>query len=180
MKKNERPHLMINWFDDFGGENKFAFLSNFYVGQPITIGDSGTKFATGEHLFQAFKATNHDDLEKVRIAHGPGAAKSIGRRIALREDWEAVKYDVMRMTLACKFHHSRPEADLLLATGDALLVEGTHWGDTVWGVDLDISVAAGRNWLGHLLMAQRAMLRSGIDYSNVESPVVRFAKRRTP
>lgn len=141
----------------------YRFLSNFYEGDPIVVDD--LTFATGEHLFQALKAKTQKAFEMVRTADGPDHAKSLGRSIPLRDDWEAAKYDVMALTLRAKFTLGRPEGPWLLATGDALLVEGTYWGDRVWGIDLKPfparadPTAYGRNWLGTLLMARRAELR---------------------
>lgn len=164
----------IVWFDDFETEpvNRYRFLSNFYIGQPIVM-PSGTDFATGEHAFQAYKAAAFEDFERVRDAVLPGAAKSTGRRIQLRSDWEAVKYDVMAAVIRAKFDEGRDEATMLLETGDALLVEGTWWHDRVWGVDLSTGgtgrehTAMGRNWLGTLLMARRAELRAEREFGYV-------------
>lgn len=158
---------VISWFDDFGGHNPYAYLSNFYMGEPIVW--RGASYPTGEHLFAALKTTNLADHEKIRKATGPAAAKSTGRTIDLRPDWEQVKYDAMVLVLALKFTLERAEGQWLLDTGDALLVEGTHWGDTVWGVDLSDWADPpwrrfGRNWLGRLLMARRAELRAEATY----------------
>jgi ribA/ribD-fused uncharacterized protein len=173
---------VISYFDDFEGPNEYRFLSNFYVGAPLVY--RSFSFASGEHMFQAFKASSLADLEMINAASTPGEAKANGRHyLRLRPDWERIKFDVMRLVLRTKFQRGREEAALLLATGDALLVEGTMWGDHVWGVDLKRGRAAvedswkrsgvreepkewepgegwehsdGRNWLGTLLMARRA------------------------
>lgn len=160
------PHV-ISWFDDFDTpDNEWRFLSNFYVGEPIVFG--GYVALTGEHLFQAMKARDGLHFRKILATPTPSAAKAEGRHLlGLRPDWEKVKYDVMRVVLALKFQLSREEGRRLLATGDALLVEGTHWGDKVWGVALPKDEeepgaawarSPGRNWLGALLMARRAEL----------------------
>lgn len=175
---NGDPSHLIDWFDDLGtGNETYRFLSNFYEGEPFEIeGLSGVKFATGEHAFQAFKATTAEDFAKVAFAtagpvnygkgrtvqeSSPGASKAYGRTIDLRPDWSDVRMDVMAAVLRAKFAPGREEAERLLATGDAYLVEGTWWGDTVWGVDLWDEKRPGRNWLGTLLMARRAELRAG-------------------
>jgi ribA/ribD-fused uncharacterized protein len=160
------PHV-ISWFDDFDTpDNEWRFLSNFYVGEPIIFGDYVA--LTGEHLFQAMKARDGLHFRKILATPTPSAAKAEGRHLlGLRPDWEKVKYDVMRVVLALKFRLSREEGRRLLATDNALLVEGTHWGDKVWGVALDKvedepgqswHTSPGRNWLGTLLMARRAEL----------------------
>jgi hypothetical protein len=175
--------VVISYFDSFEGPNEYAFLSNFYVGEPLRY--RTRTYASGEHMFQAFKASAWEDHDAINAGKTPGEAKANGRHyLRLRLDWERVKFDVMRLVLRAKFQDGREEKALLLATGDALLVEGTKWGDRVWGVDLkrgrgDIEDSwarsgrgehpewepgegwersPGRNWLGVLLMARRAEL----------------------
>ena len=187
---NANPASMISWFDDLGtGNPQFRFLSNFYEGKtPIVLpglkamlekrfpeADSGIEFPTGEHAFQALKATNLTDFLRVGLAaplkidgedgelEAPGVAKYIGKSMPLRPDWERVKMDVMVAVLRAKFAPDRNEAAWLLATGDAYLREGTWWHDTTWGVDLYAEGFPGRNWLGTMLMAIRAELRSGVE-----------------
>lgn len=156
----------IFWFDGFEGEQPYDFLSNFYQGAPIAEPGYGHLWLTGEHMFAAYKARGKKDFQRILLAADAGEAKAIGRSIPLRGDWEEVKYDVMRWVLALKFTLAREEGQWLLGTGDRLLVEGTYWGDQVWGVDLRQQPAAapwespGRNWLGALLMARRAELRA--------------------
>lgn len=123
-------------------------------------------FATGEHAFAAMKAwgVNVVQFIEIALADGPGPAKSLGRSCDLRDDWEMVKLDVMAAVVRAKFTLDRAEGKLLIATNDALLIEGTWWRDDVWGVHLQKTntsqTAPGRNWLGTLLMARRAELRA--------------------
>jgi hypothetical protein len=169
---------VISYLDDFEGANEWGALSNFYQGAPIRF--DRFAFATGEHFFQALKAKTRADFNKVIACPTPAEAKQQGKHmLRLRPDWERVKYDVMRLVLSRKFAQGRDEARVLLATGNALIVEGTMWGDQVWGVDLRAGrkdrggeqrdgepfergepwrVSPGRNWLGALLMARRAEL----------------------
>ena len=170
---------LIGWFDDFEGEHAFTALSNFYEGEPLTIPHVSKKpFATGEHAYAAMKTLDADIFELVRTADSPGEAKYLGQNLRLRPDWEEVKYDAMLAVLRSKFTLDREEGRVLLSTRDALLIEGTHWKDQVWGVDLrDYSAPAnhapGRNWLGTLLMARRAELRAEQVYGKV-APTVHF------
>lgn len=158
---NEAPDWLINWFGD-----DYYFLSNFFVG-PWPLMYDRDEYQTAEHLFQALKALTERDERKVREAGSPGEAKRLGRRIGLRPDWEAVKYDIMAMVVRVKFSRERPESRMLLDTGDALLIEGNVWNDTTWGVDLKDPEWPGRNWLGTLLMARRAELRCDVDGRNL-------------
>lgn len=175
-------HLIL-WFDDLGtGNEEYRFLSNFYEGDPITLPgidwedvvlNDGTpvsnltgpiKFATGEHAFAAMKffGSDPDHFRDICAAEGPNEAKALGRsrKHPIRTDWEVVKLDIMAAVTREKYALGRPEADLLLATGDRLLVEGTFWYDDVWGVQLQAKGMPGRNWLGSLLMMRRAELRA--------------------
>ena len=77
-------------------------------------------------------------------------AKSFGRQVKLREDWESVKVDIMEMLLRQKF--ARPALrEQLLNTQDSILINGNNYGDTFWGV----CKGEGQNQLGRLLMKIR-------------------------
>lgn len=153
------PDLITN-FDDFDGPNQYRFLSNFYIGEPLHVFE--WDWMTGEHAFAGMKTNDLDERRSIQQAVSPGAAKSLGRKVKLRDDWEEVKYDVMMAVVRTKFTMSRDEGFLLLATKNALLVEGTGWGDHVWGTTHHghLPNAQGRNWLGTMLMARRAELRA--------------------
>lgn len=73
----------------------------------------------------------------------------------MREDWEAIKIDVMRYCLQEKFSAGSDLAAKLIATGDCELVEGNTWGDVFWGV----CRGTGENRLGRLLMERREELK---------------------
>ncbi len=127
------------------------FLSNFYVA-PVVY--QGIRFENSEAAFQAAKCP-----ERMRDFCGlnPQAAKRLGRRVELRPDWEAVKYDEMYQVCKAKFTQNPDLLDKLLSTGDAELVEGNTWGDQVWGVCNGV----GENNLGKILMRLRQEFREG-------------------
>lgn len=138
--------------DRFIGE--WAFLSNF---NPSPFEASGFPlWPTVEHYFQAMKSRDPEHRMKVYSAETPGQAKQFGRRCNLRPDWEEIKIRVMRVGLLMKFAPKTVLAVRLLNTNDLHLIEGNTWGDRFWGV----CDGQGENWLGHLLMARRAELRS--------------------
>lgn len=138
---------MNNAITVFKGDH--FFLSNFYVA-PVVY--QGIRFENNEAAFQAAKCP-----ERIRDFCGlsPQAAKRLGRRVKLRPDWEAVKYNVMYQVCKAKFTQNSDLLDKLLATGDAELVEGNTWGDQVWGVCNGV----GENHLGKTLMRIRSELR---------------------
>lgn len=128
----------------------YFFLSNFYVA-PVVY--QGIRFENNEAAFQAAKCPErmHDFC-----GLNPQRAKRLGRRVELRPDWEAVKYDVMYQVCKAKFTQNPDLRNKLLATGDAELVEGNTWGDQVWGVCKGV----GENNLGKTLMLVRSELRA--------------------
>lgn len=126
--------------DRFRGE--YAFLSNF-----------NTCFEHGksvEHFYQASKAINSKDYLKIINADSPVDAKRLSKTIQIRPDWDSIKLTVMEELLRRKFIISK-FSTLLLATGNAMLIEGNSHGDTFWGICDNI----GHNHLGRLLMKTR-------------------------
>ena len=124
------------------------FLSNFFVEK---------NGLSAEAVFQSWKTFDPVWQRKILDAPTPSKAKYHGRSVPLRPDWEDVKLGIMRMVVQVKF--SDPDLRvLLLATGDADLVEANTWGDRFWGVDE--KTGAGQNRLGELLMQTRTLLRA--------------------
>jgi ribA/ribD-fused uncharacterized protein len=134
----------------FNGEH--AFLSNFH---PSVIVVDLHAFPTVEHAYQAFKTLDPAQFTAIRDAHTPGQAKRLGQKVTKRPDWEHVKLRIMMAMLALKFAPGTGLAAQLLATGDAVLVEGNTWGDRFWGV----CRGEGENHLGRLLMIRRVALK---------------------
>ena len=136
---------MINSFD-----GKYYFLSNLY---PHPIIEDEIVYPTNEHYFQAMKSLIPEERRKIAACRTPGDAKRLGRRIALRSDWEQIKLGIMENALRLKFKDPKL-ADMLKATGNKKLVEGNRWNDTYWGVCRGV----GKNHLGRLLMKVRSDL----------------------
>lgn len=135
---------------EFSG--KWRFLSNFYA-SPVRY--EGIEYTTVEHAFQAAKTLDHAQRRTVAAEATPGRAKRAGKRVPLREDWETVKFGVMRILVTLKFTTNPELAKKLLETGDRHLEEGNTWGDTIWGV----CRGEGQNNLGKILMAVRSEIR---------------------
>lgn len=140
----------------------FSFLSNFHASplQTFVPGWEGlVTFPTAEHAFQAMKTRPGDRMSVERVLSSPTAsgAKHVGRSLPLREDWEQIKMDAMCSAVKAKFEQNDDLRVRLLATREAVLVEGNDWGDTFWGVDEKTGV--GQNWLGRILMEVRTTLR---------------------
>jgi len=132
----------------------YGEFSNF---APYPLELKGKTWPTSEHYFQAQKFAGTDYEEAVRLADSPVTAASMGRsrERMLRLGWEGMKEDIMREALRAKFTQHPQLQALLLATGDAELVEHTT-NDRYWA---DGGDGGGRNRLGQLLMELRAQLR---------------------
>ncbi len=133
----------------------YGCFSNF-APYPITI--NGKVWLTTEHYFQAQKFAGTPHEEEIRQTTSPmiAARKGRSRERPLRPDWETVKENIMREALAAKFTQHPDIAQILLETGDAILVEHTT-NDRYWA---DGGDGKGLNRLGYLLMELREHLRT--------------------
>lgn len=140
----------------------YGFLSNFYPHvqvAPWFAKPAGPlrRWRTNEHYFQAAKVTTPEAAWAIARSATPAEAKRLGRQVAIRDDWEAVRLDVMLTGLRAKFLDNAM-AEQLLDTGTLELVEGNAWGDDFWGMTWKVATGKpdGQNWLGKLLMLVRA------------------------
>lgn len=141
----EEKKLKIESFSHTG---PFYFLSNFY---PIILEIDGKKYRSSEHYYQACKALNMDEHEKIRNTLTPNDSKKMARTIkSFDPNWDTNRLTVMRKVLEVKF--AIPEMrEALLATDGFELIEGNYWGDDFWGV----CTSEGQNNLGKILMELR-------------------------
>lgn len=153
----------------------FGFLSNYHDA-PIHI--DGEVWRSTEFYYQAQKSHDPAFREAIRNAKSSDHAKGIGsdprrsrkarkrswfngRLDAMRTDWDDVKVGLMDSALRAKFGQNLDLQGMLLATGDAELIEdSTH--DPFWGIGRD---GQGANWLGRLLMKVRQELRGRLGGS---------------
>jgi ribA/ribD-fused uncharacterized protein len=89
--------------------------------------------------------------------------RSRNRKRPLRKDWEAVKDSIMHEAILAKFTRHADLREVLLATGDAEIVEKTD-NDAYWG---DGGDGRGKNKLGQILMRVREELGSDIPMSPI-------------
>jgi len=146
---------MERLIDSFTGDD--AFLSNFFAAR---MDFEGAYYPTSEHAYQASKTMSRIWRTKIATAPTSRIAKQLGRKAPLRHDWPMVKVPIMRAVVRAKFTQHPELAKMLLATGDAQLIEGNTWNDAVWGCIRDQTGAwKGQNWLGRILMEVREELR---------------------
>jgi N-glycosidase YbiA len=147
----ERLSMSIRFYST---RDPFGEFSNF---APFPIEIDGQSWPTTEHYYQAQKFDDPAYREQIRAAASPMIAAKLGRsrKVPLRDDWEQVRDEVMHRAVAAKFRTHAALRDLLLSTGDHLIVEDSPT-DSYWGCGAD---GNGRNMLGVILMRVRAELR---------------------
>jgi ribA/ribD-fused uncharacterized protein len=137
-------------------EKPYGCFSNF---SPHGFELDGLWWPTSEHYFQAQKFPDTPYAERIRMTKSPMIAARMGRsrRHPIRADWSEVKDDVMRRAVLHKFSANKDILDVLLSTGDAILIENAPE-DYYWGCGSD---GSGTNMLGRILMEVREQLRAG-------------------
>lgn len=157
------PRTPVGWVDGFSPRSRFYALSNFGPGTCVI---DGVEYPSGEHGFNAAKTLDPALRARIRAAATPREAKRLGSKggiiTELRPEWDGVvRYEAMRQVVATKFAAGSSLADLLLNTGDELLVETNTWHDNHWGncVCDTHRPWPGRNELARALMRHRAVLR---------------------
>lgn len=141
--------------DKFDGD--FAFLSNFY---DAPVAYDGITYKNTEAAFQAQKTTSIP--KRLEFANFTASqSKKEGRKLALRQDWEEVKGQVMYEICLAKFTQNEDLKKKLLSTDGRHLIEGNHWHDNTWGnctCEKCVSIQ-GQNRLGIILMEIRERLK---------------------
>lgn len=131
----------------------YGEFSNFAL-FPIKL--KGKIWKTIEHYFQAQKFVDKAYQEKIRKASTPMKAAQLGRsrKVRIMKNWDNIRDNVMYEALKAKFTQHEELNELLLATGDKILIEHTE-NDSYWG---DSGDGSGKNRLGKLLMRLREKL----------------------
>jgi len=145
-------------------EKPYGAFSNLYRREILFEGEV---FATSEHAYQAGKARKPAVKKWLMEAPSPSLLAMAAHGLYywdVAPGWSASKFDRMRDVLRQKFTQHPDLRELLLATGDARLIESTTVDNEVnrlWG---EVN-GVGRNMLGELLMEIRNELRTGVNES---------------
>jgi ribA/ribD-fused uncharacterized protein len=126
---------------------------------------NGKQYRTTEALFQALRFDDEEVIEAIRAERSPMVAKFVAKRHRAKmvvEPLGTQDLDNMRLCLWLKLEQHPDLLEMLLATGDEMIVEdcsklqkgaGLFWGaasvDGEW---------RGENWLGKLWMEIRESL----------------------
>jgi ribA/ribD-fused uncharacterized protein len=136
---------------------EFGGLSNMASGYSLFINE--TNIANSEILYQACRFPLFPKIQEEIISQSnPMEAKEISRKYIQysRQDWDVVKFDIMRWCLQVKLLQNFDKfSNLLLSTDDTPIVEFSMK-DNVWGaVPISKDLLKGKNALGRLLMEIR-------------------------
>ena len=139
-------------------------LSNWF---PAKFTVDGVEYPTTEHFMMAEKARLFGDsviCDKIVSAETPGAAKSLGRRVANFDEatWVEKRFEIAVRGNEAKFSQNEPMRDFLIASRSKVLAEASP-NDQIWGIGMDSSddrakkpnMWNGLNLLGFALMEVR-------------------------
>ena len=139
---------------------------------PACFECEGARYASAEHYMMAGKARLFGDtqmLEQILASTSPAEAKQLGRKVRDFDDarWKAACFDIVVEGNVAKFGQNPELAQVLLETGESVLVEAAPR-DRVWGIGMGASNPEARNpaaWrgqnkLGFALMEARRRLRA--------------------
>ena len=160
-KEEEQPQTQpVNAPIEFNANaSTYREFSNFY-GAPMTI--DGKVWPSVEHYFHAMKFPSDPAYqEQIRIAKNSNAAKTLGssKEKTIRQDWDAIREDVMKKAIAAKFEQNPALKKMLLDTQNKPLIEANS-SDSYWGYGRN---KKGKNRLGILLMELRTKLRDSAE-----------------
>lgn len=145
-------------------DGKFGGLSNMSPGFTLFINE--VNIQSSEILYQACKFSLFPRIqEEIIKTQNPMDAKKISRRYQqyVRQDWEKIKFKVMRWCLEIKLIQNFDKfSELLLSTDNKIIVEFSKR-DNVWGAvpTENKNILEGKNALGRLLMELRYKIQSG-------------------
>lgn len=135
---------------------EYRFLSNFW---DVPVRYKDLVFPRIENAYQASKSPR-SSIRREFLTLSARDAKEYGRSIALRPDWTHVRDKIMRKLISRKYRDPHLRA-LLLATGDAVLIEGNYWHDNYWGACTcqRCFQIAKENKLGFMTMDERSIIQ---------------------
>ncbi len=134
----------------------FGGLSNMAPGYPLVI--NGYSIRSSEALYQICRFPEYPTIQKqIVLEKSPMIAKRVSQKdlSKTREDWDLIRFKIMRWCLEVKLFQNWDKFSLLLeSTGTKYIVEVTPT-DKVWGAVLKGDTYEGVNALGRLLMEIR-------------------------
>lgn len=161
--------FLFFWGDNRKRLGDRAVFSQFY---PAAFHSDGLMFPSAEHWMMYQKAMLFDDTKiasKILNTEFAGKAKEYGRCVADFDQkvWDEEKIGIVRLGNLLKFTQNGELEQILVDTGDRILVEASPY-DPIWGIGLretDFGATNplrwnGDNLLGFILMDVRRILTS--------------------
>ena len=154
-------------------DGRFGGLSNMAPGYPLFINE--VNIQSVEILYQAFRFPLFPQIqEEIIRTQNPMDAKGVSRKHIKysRQDWDAVKFKIMKWCLEVKLIQNFDKfSELLLSTGNHSIVEYSRK-DVIWGATpITPDLLKGKNALGRLLMDLRERVKSGsITHDDIIQP----------
>jgi len=111
---------------------KYGCFSNFSKHQLI-FEDKVYYHSEGAYQAAKFMQTEPEYAEQIRLASSPKDAADLGRDKThkMREDWEEVKYSIMKQVVKKKFETHPGIKKILMDTKDALIIENSPSDDVL-------------------------------------------------
>lgn len=154
MKASERIYSLSEVISFSSTKGKFGGLSNMAPGYSLFVNE--IIIPNSEALYQACRFPLFPELQEEIIKQvSPMDAKRISRENThlTRQDWETVKFSIMRWCIMVKLIQNRETfGSLLSSTGEKAIVEYSKK-DKFWAASpIDSNTLQGVNALGRLLM----------------------------
>lgn len=151
---------------------KFGGFSNMASGYSLFVNE--INIPSSEALYQACKFPLYPEIqEKIIKASNAMVAKriAVANEHYVRQDWDKIKFDVMRWCLRIKFLQNRRRMEELFSeTSEKPIVEYSKK-DSIWGAMPEgNNILKGINAMGRLLMELRKQAREGTFSSSVMPP----------
>lgn len=154
---------------------EFGGLSNMSPGFTLFINE--VNIQSSEILYQACKFSLFPSIqEEIIRTQNPIEAKKVSRKYNqyVRQDWEKIKFKIMRWCLEIKLIQNFGKfSNLLLSTDNKIIVEFSKT-DNIWGaIPIEKkNILEGKNALGRLLMELRSKIQLGeLDENSIIYPL---------
>lgn len=164
MNLSEREYRIQEVITFARTDGKFGGLSNMAPGYILFVNE--VNIQSSEILYQACRFPLFPQIqEEILRTKSPMDGKNISRKYLTysRQDWDSVKFKVMKWCLEVKLVQNYSEfSKLLLSTGEKSIVEYSTK-DSLWGAcPKSNDLLVGVNALGRLLMELREKIKSGV------------------
>jgi ribA/ribD-fused uncharacterized protein len=171
----EKVEYLFFWGHKGKNVNRTGAFSQWYDGDSFKHG--AFVYPTAEHYMMHRKACLFEDFktgDKILAADHPKDAKRFGREVKNFDPkvWDEHKFNIVREGNICKFMQNRALMDVLVSTGDKVLVEASPY-DRIWGIGLSVRDNSdiisncnkwrGENLLGFALMQVRDVCRKSYE-----------------